>query len=115
MVSEVCARRYGAGGIRDGGKGSAKEIVGRSPSGAAVGVAEEESLERAGNRPAIRPLILPVQVLLGSPLRMKDRPSEQPSASPRLFSSSPHSAQKFSLKLETEEVDFSRTLTYPST
>jgi len=58
---------------------------------------------------------VPVQVLLGSPLRMKDRPSKQPSASPRLFSSSPHSAQKFSLKLETEEVDFSRTLTYPST
>jgi len=42
VVSKVCARGYGAWRARKRSTGSAKGLVGWSPAGAAVGVAEEE-------------------------------------------------------------------------
>ena len=43
MVQEVCAMGYGTGWAREGSKGSAERLVGRSASRAAVGVVEEKA------------------------------------------------------------------------
>ena len=43
VVSEVRARRYGAGRVRDGSTRSKERVVGRSAAGAAVGVEEVPS------------------------------------------------------------------------
>jgi len=44
VVSEVCARGYGAGNAREGRTSKAERVVGRSAAGAAVAVEKEISL-----------------------------------------------------------------------
>ena len=55
LVSEVCAGRYGVGRAREGCTRGEERLVGRSSSGAPVGMAEENPLG-AENRAAIQPL-----------------------------------------------------------
>jgi len=44
VLSEVCAWRYGAGGVRERSARVTERIVGRSAAGAAAGVAQLQSL-----------------------------------------------------------------------